>query len=510
MATIYKPTYTTKDKHGRKVSKKAKCWYVRYKDADGKTHQVKGYTDKGDTQQLAAKLQKQARHEHIGLADPHEDHRRRPIAEHVDDFRQHLEDKDRTEQHVGLTVQRVTDVVEGIGAKTISDIDGGRVASYLKDRRDAGLATESSNHYLRAVRNFCRWLVKDRRVPVNPVQHVSTLKADADRRHLRRVLSEAEFGRLIESTRTAKPRMHLSGLDRAMLYITAAHTGLRARELASLTLTAFDFECEPATLTVGAVTSKHREEDMLPLRSDVASMLRDWMKGKPADDRLWPGKWRPHAADMIHADLEAAGVEYADQAGRVADFHSLRHMFVTNLARAKVHPKVAQALARHKTLAMTMNVYTHTLTGDLAEALEKLPAPPAPSSDPTIEAGTLAATGTDDAEAGEQKACTLFAPDPVFDCHSVASDGTTEAADPAPGAAPKSLDLTALDTDCHTVAQPGRCGGIGRRDGFKIRSRLHGVWVRVPPPALGSGVAGGRTSSRNFASRKGFCSSSRR
>ena len=30
----------------------------------------------------------------------------------------------------------------------------------------------------------------------------------------------------------------------------------------------------------------------------------------------------------------------------------------------------------------------------------------------------------------------------------------------------------------------GRCGGIGRRDGFKIRSGSPRVWVRVPPPAL--------------------------
>ena len=57
MATIYKPTYTTKDKRGRKVKKKAKHWYIRYKDADGKPRQVKGYIDKGMTQQLAGKLQ---------------------------------------------------------------------------------------------------------------------------------------------------------------------------------------------------------------------------------------------------------------------------------------------------------------------------------------------------------------------------------------------------------------------------------------------------------------------
>ncbi|MFH5804676.1 hypothetical protein [Alienimonas sp. DA493] len=37
---------------------------------------------------------------------------------------------------------------------------------------------------------------------------------------------------------------------------------------------------------------------------------------------------------------------YRDAAGRVLDFHALRHTFVTNLARSGVHPKHAQALAR--------------------------------------------------------------------------------------------------------------------------------------------------------------------
>ena len=31
---------------------------------------------------------------------------------------------------------------------------------------------------------------------------------------------------------------------------------------------------------------------------------------------------------------------------------------------------------------------------------------------------------------------------------------------------------------------PSRCGGTGRRDGFKIRWGSHPVWVRIPPPAF--------------------------
>ncbi|MDA1166324.1 MAG: tyrosine-type recombinase/integrase [Planctomycetota bacterium] len=49
---------------------------------------------------------------------------------------------------------------------------------------------------------------------------------------------------------------------------------------------------------------------------------------------------------MLKRNLEAAGIPYQDKAGRFLDFHSLRHTFGTNLARAGVAPKVAQELMR--------------------------------------------------------------------------------------------------------------------------------------------------------------------
>jgi integrase len=46
---------------------------------------------------------------------------------------------------------------------------------------------------------------------------------------------------------------------------------------------------------------------------------------------------------------------YRDDAGRVADFHSLRHTFISNLAQAGVHPKLAQSVARHTDINLTMS-----------------------------------------------------------------------------------------------------------------------------------------------------------
>lgn len=76
---------------------------------------------------------------------------------------------------------------------------------------------------------------------------------------------------------------------------------------------------------------------------------------------------------MMRADLEVANVPTRDESGRIVDFHALRHTFITNLATAGVHPKVAQSLARHSTITLTMDRYTHQYAGGEVEALKSLP-----------------------------------------------------------------------------------------------------------------------------------------
>ena len=93
---------------------------------------------------------------------------------------------------------------------------------------------------------------------------------------------------------------------------------------------------------------------------------------------------------MLRIDLEAAGIPYRDESDRVADFHALRHSYITLLSRSGVSPKLAQELARHSDIRLTMNVYTHTGLFDLAAAVDSLPA-----MLPTSGKETLAATGTD-------------------------------------------------------------------------------------------------------------------
>jgi site-specific recombinase XerD len=58
---------------------------------------------------------------------------------------------------------------------------------------------------------------------------------------------------------------------------------------------------------------------------------------------------------------------------RYADFHALRHAFIRHLAAGGVHQKTAQKLARHFTITLTMDRYSHLQRADLAAALNALP-----------------------------------------------------------------------------------------------------------------------------------------
>lgn len=54
------------------------------------------------------------------------------------------------------------------------------------------------------------------------------------------------------------------------------------------------------------------------------------------------------------------------------DFHVLRHSFITSLVKGGVSPKVAQALARHSKITLTMDTYSHLNIHDHRSALDSL------------------------------------------------------------------------------------------------------------------------------------------
>ena len=376
MASLYrKPVIVTDPKTGQRVKSKSKKWWGRYKDENGIECRVPLAVDKTAAQTMLNELVRKTERRAAGLIDRFDEHRQRPIDVHVEEFRKHLQARRVGEAQVKLVAYRVERIIEACRVRILTDLSASRVQKFLADLRADGLSIQTSNHYLRAIKQFSRWLVRDRRAGEDPLAYISMLNVATDRRHDRRPLSETEFAALITATKTGKTMVRLKGPDRAMLYTVAAYTGLRASELASLTPESFRLDETPPTVTVLAAYSKHRRQDVLPLHPSLVESLRPWLAEKKAATPVWPGAWAraKQAGKTLQRDLEAAGIPYVDEQGRYADFHALRHTFITNMMKSGINPKTAQSLARHSTIDLTMNVYTKLTITDQATAIASLP-----------------------------------------------------------------------------------------------------------------------------------------
>lgn len=103
---------------------------------------------------------------------------------------------------------------------------------------------------------------------------------------------------------------------------------------------------------------------------------------------------------------ESDFLKYENSDGLYADFHSNRHLFITSLERVGITPKMAQTLARHSDVRLTLGIYTHVGINDQAAAIESLPAPPVALTSVAVDERAIA-TGTDGNTPGSKKVPTV-------------------------------------------------------------------------------------------------------
>lgn len=380
MASVYKM-------NGRKN------WMIAHYDAGG-TRRVRssGTTDRRLAERVAAKLDGDALLRREGVVDPTLDAfaaaARKPIQEHLGDFVACLRHRGRTEKHAKDREAQLGRLVETSGATSIGDLTPGRVQralAELKKRRNLSLRT--LHRHVVAVKALSRWLVREGRLPTDHLANLTGYNCDLDRRHERRALTATEAATLVAAAENGPEVERLSGRDRAALYRLAVGTGFRTAELASLTPESFGLDDEPPRVTVKAGYTKNGKLAIQPIRRDLAQILRPWLAGKPAGAPVFDvPKLSYRTARMMRHDLAVARIAYRDADGLFADFHALRHTFITEIVRSGANVKAAQTLARHSTPVLTLAVYAHMGMEDLGEALEAMP--PAPSARPAVANAT--------------------------------------------------------------------------------------------------------------------------
>ena len=183
------------------------------------------------------------------------------------------------------------------------------------------------------------------------------------------------------------------GIERALAYTVAVTTGMRLGELTSLSVGQVELDGPCPHIRLKAADEKNRQGNTIPLRRDVADELRQWVARLGSDSRCqsnvlaFEGRREStnipptmklfnisaELSKVLNRDRAVAGIAKEDDRGRVVDFHALRHTFGTNLSKAGVSPRVAQAAMRHSSIDLTMNVYTDPRLLDVQGAIESLP-----------------------------------------------------------------------------------------------------------------------------------------
>jgi integrase len=238
MASVFKRSRWV-DAAGRKCVKGtpgakrvvSRIWMIRIQ-LDGRPKLVKGFTDKGATEQLASDLEKKKARGEVGLIDPYKVHRARALADHVADYVADLRAMGKDSMYTYNVEKRLAKLLKLCGWNKLGDITADAFSTWREkpieqrqaDSETGTIGPRTINQYFETLRAFCNWCVKRKRIASNPVTDVEKVDQTTDVRRQRRALTEDEVTALL----AVVPSIH------QLPYRMILSTGLRRDELKQL------------------------------------------------------------------------------------------------------------------------------------------------------------------------------------------------------------------------------------------------------------------------------------
>lgn len=240
------------------------------------------------------------------------------------------------------------------GRSTIQQVERRDLLDFLMESKRRGLATASLARRLVAIKVFFRHLVAEGLLATNAAEAMESPRLW---KVLPGILTREEVDRLLAVPDTSTP----GGLrDRAILEMLYA-TGLRAGELAALTLDSVQMDSEYVRCI-----GKGDKERVVPVGRRALAAVQAWLEqGRPAYVRFsgrqaralfLSRRGRPLSRNVIwrriRACARAAGIQ------RRLSPHTLRHSFASHLLANGASLRAIQEMLGHADISTTQ-IYTH-------------------------------------------------------------------------------------------------------------------------------------------------------
>lgn len=254
--------------------------------------------------------------------------------------------------------------IDSLKIHDISQIGTEDLISYLAWLKGKGLAANSVNRALAALRGFYKYLLREKKLESTPVAHIELARVWM---HLPDVLSREEMNLLLMQPGSATPA---AIRDTAMLELIYA-TGIRVSELTGLTLNSINWQ-------VGYLVAmgKGGKERIVPLGRTAYDQVKRYIEGAR------PLMLKSRQCDILFLNRLGKGMtrqgfwkivkKYAAKANiaKKVHPHTFRHSFATHLLEGGADLRSVQIMLGHADISTTQ-IYTHVTRERLKEIHRK-------------------------------------------------------------------------------------------------------------------------------------------
>jgi len=200
---VFKATYRDRDKNKKKSEK----WYVEFRDCQNKVRRIPAFKDKKSSEEFGRKIDKLVnckavgenpgkelvnwlsnlpsktiwKFEKYGLINSSLQERNKPLAEHLENWREYLTGKGNCPAHIKEEVARIKTLADACKFLYIHEIQAAKLQKVLLDYKNRlDWSHRTYNSYLGALKSFCNWAVLEGVLSESPLIHLKKLNEQTD------------------------------------------------------------------------------------------------------------------------------------------------------------------------------------------------------------------------------------------------------------------------------------------------------------------------------------------